>query len=771
MQDFIRKPGFKAIIFLISAATLVMAVLGFIGFIFCLDASFYDNESGGSGTGYILSNIYGDEINSVATYLAEGDETRLKEVYSPQQTNLRISAQEITAEGTGDPIYSYDPAAETPRNTRTYYLVCQFDSYRNLEWWDYSPYSSIFSSYETANETVTDGDSRQPESKQYTVTMGVTAFPQVNDRVSILTDAFTWLYGRRFTVIWMTVGSIILGLISHILLLAGAGRRPGNEAAVPGWQEKVPLDVYLCISLTGITLGICLLDELGMLIGYGRSEVVMLSIFFILVLGACAVLIEMMLGTLATRLKIGKWWRNCLIWKICAWALRLIVRGWNLVYDRLIGKVLRGVGGFFTALPMVWQGILATIAVLFLEFFLTLMLMNAGGFGTLLWFVFNGAVVFGAAFLLAQMKRLSHAGKKMAEGDLDFRVDTEGMIPVFKEHGENLNAISAGMSHAVDERMRSERMKTELITNVSHDIKTPLTSIVNYVDLLSKEQPENERMQEYISALQRQSARLRKLIEDLVEASKASTGNLSVDLQPCELGVLLSQTAGEYEERLHAQGLTLVVNAPQEPVMVMADSRHIWRVLDNLMSNICKYALPGTRVYMTLEKKSDAVMTLRNISRDQLNLTEEELMERFTRGDSSRSTEGSGLGLSIARSLLELQHGKMNIQVDGDLFKVILHMPLISDKGAPQPVDPEPHLEITPLEVPAEKKPAEDWVTPGKAADPLAWENVRGKAYLKTPVEPAQGEAVTKEKLKKMAKHPARWLYGKLKFIAESEDE
>ncbi len=771
MQDFIRKPAVKAVIFLVSAATLVMAVLGIIGFAFCLDSSFYESEPGGSGTSYILSNIYTDELNSAAQYLAEGSETRLKEVYSPQQTNLRISAQEITAEGTGEPVYSYDPSAETLRNTRTYYLVCHYDSYGNLEWWDYSSYSSIFSSYETVDEPVTDGDSRQTGSKKYAVTMGITASPQVNDRISILTDAFTWLYGYRFTVIWMTVGSIILGLLSHILLLAGAGRRPWVEAVVPGWQEKVPLDVYLCISVILQVLAVCLLNELGMLIGYGRSELVLFSMIFVVVLAASAVLFEMLLGTLATRLKMGKWWRNCLIWKLCAWALRLIVRGWNLVYDRLVGKVLRAIGGFFTALPMVWQGILTTIAILFLEFFLTLMLMNTSGFGTLLWFLFNGAVVFGAVFLLAQMKRLSNAGKKMAEGDLDFRVDTEGMIPVFKEHGENLNAISAGMSHAVDERMRSERMKTELITNVSHDIKTPLTSIVNYVDLLSKEQPENERMQEYISALQRQSARLRKLIEDLVEASKASTGNLSVDLQPCELGVLLSQTAGEYEERLNAQGLTLVVNAPEEPVMVMADSRHIWRVLDNLMGNICKYALPGTRVYMTLEKKGDAVMTLRNISRDQLNLTEEELMERFTRGDSSRSTEGSGLGLSIARSLLELQHGKMNIQVDGDLFKVILHMPLIGDKGTPQPVDPEPHLEITPIAMPEEKKPAEDWGSPGKAPDPLAWENVQKKAYLKTPAEPAQSEAVTKERLKKMAKNPAKWLYGKLKFIAESEDE
>ena len=243
----------------------------------------------------------------------------------------------------------------------------------------------------------------------------------------------------------------------------------------------------------------------------------------------------------------------------------------------------------------------------------------------------------------------------------------------FKDFAESLNNINEGLSVAINEKMKSERFKTELITNVSHDIKTPLTSIINYVDLIKKEKPENENIKEFIDVLDRQSSRLKKLIEDLMEASKASTGNLAVNLSVCEAGVLLSQTVGEFDERLNAAGLTPVVGIPEAPVKIMADGRHLWRVFDNLMNNICKYSQNGTRVYLDVsEKDGKAKITFRNISKYELNITGEELTERFVRGDKSRNTEGSGLGLSIARSLTELQGGELKIDIDGDLFKVTL---------------------------------------------------------------------------------------------------
>lgn len=236
------------------------------------------------------------------------------------------------------------------------------------------------------------------------------------------------------------------------------------------------------------------------------------------------------------------------------------------------------------------------------------------------------------------------------------------------------------MSRAVEERMKSERFKTELITNVSHDIKTPLTSIINYVDLLEKEKLDNPKAEEYLEVLERQSARLKKLIEDLMEASKASTGNLAVHLERLEAGVFLVQTVGEFEEKTMASNLELLIQKPETPVYIMADGRHFWRVIDNLMNNICKYAQPGTRVYINLEVSGEEVlMTFRNTSRYALNISSEELMERFVRGDSSRNTEGSGLGLSIAQSLMELMNGKMELYVDGDLFKVVLHFSSLTD--------------------------------------------------------------------------------------------
>ena len=243
-----------------------------------------------------------------------------------------------------------------------------------------------------------------------------------------------------------------------------------------------------------------------------------------------------------------------------------------------------------------------------------------------------------------------------------------------KRHAEDLNAIGVGMNKAVEQRLKSERLKTELITNVSHDIKTPLTSIVNYVDLLKKQDLPPD-AQEYLMVLDRQSRRLKKLTEDLVEASKASTGNVTVNLEPIVVNEIIHQAIADYEEKLAAGKLEMIVNTYEGNLMALADGRLLWRVLDNLLGNVCKYAMAGTRVYVDLSAQDGRVfLSMKNISRDPLNVSAEELMERFVRGDASRHTEGSGLGLNIARSFMDLMGGGFELYVDGDLFKAELSL-------------------------------------------------------------------------------------------------
>ncbi|MBR5247503.1 MAG: sensor histidine kinase, partial [Lachnospiraceae bacterium] len=297
----------------------------------------------------------------------------------------------------------------------------------------------------------------------------------------------------------------------------------------------------------------------------------------------------------------------------------------------------------------------------------------------ILWLIEKVLVIPLVLYVALAIHKLLKGSEALVEGNLSAKVDTKYLIGSFKEQGDNLNSIAQGLNVVVEERMKSERLKTELITNVSHDIKTPLTSIINYADLIVEEPTENGKITEYAEVLKRQSARLKKLIEDLMEASKASTGNIEVNMMPCEVGVLLTQTMGEYEQRLAELGLELIARQPEQPVRIMADGKLLWRVFDNLLNNICKYAMGGTRVYLTVEDRGDvAAIAFKNISRYPLDVSAEELKERFVRGDKSRHTEGNGLGLSITQSLTQLQGGQLELTVDGDFFKVVLFFQKVS---------------------------------------------------------------------------------------------
>ena len=296
---------------------------------------------------------------------------------------------------------------------------------------------------------------------------------------------------------------------------------------------------------------------------------------------------------------------------------------------------------------------------------------------------FSIALAFGGSVLLALPVLLwfIHADiirentEDIVSGDLSKKINTEHMHGALKKHAENINSIQDGIQLAVAREMKSEHLKTELITNVSHDIKTPLTSIINYVDLLQKEHTAEEE-QQYLEVLDRQSSRLKKLIEDLIEASKASTGNINADITAINVSEIISQSISEYRDKFEENSLEVVITEDREDLQVMADGNLLWRVLNNLYNNICKYSQPNTRVYVRVREEDDnALIEIKNISREMLNISADELMERFVRGDSSRHTEGSGLGLNIARSLMDVMKGSLNISIDGDLFKSEIRIP------------------------------------------------------------------------------------------------
>jgi signal transduction histidine kinase len=241
-----------------------------------------------------------------------------------------------------------------------------------------------------------------------------------------------------------------------------------------------------------------------------------------------------------------------------------------------------------------------------------------------------------------------------------------------------INNIGEGLHSAVDASVKNERLKTDLITNVSHDIKTPLTSIINYVDLLKRENIEDEKIKGYIDILDNKSQRLKNLTEDLVEASKISSGNIKLEMSKINFVELINQTEGEFSEKLEVKGLQIIKTLPIDSVFIQADGRRMWRVIENLYNNVAKYAMPNTRVYVDVKAEANKVMcSIKNISENPLNINADELTERFIRGDVSRSTEGSGLGLSIAKNLTSLQKGTFDIYLDGDLFKVTITFPKV----------------------------------------------------------------------------------------------
>lgn len=458
----------------------------------------------------------------------------------------------------------------------------------------------------------------------------------------------SWLTEHTGLTIFLTALFALLALFFFCFLMASAGHWAGHEGIHLTWLDKIPADVWLLVLLCTFFIG-----WEAFYYEWGR-------VFF------CAALVPLVLLFLcafAAQCKAGTVLRGALIGRIARFL-------WRIVRSLFLGlwRIARN-------LPLLWKTALVMAGVFFLE-----MLFVLAGYGSVdgIFVIMKAVELLAALYIALNLRALQKGGEKLARGDFSSPIDTKYLIGDFKRYGQELNDVQGGLEQAVQEQMKAEHLKTELITNVSHDIKTPLTSIVNYVDLLKKEDIPSPNAQEYIAVLDRQSHRLKKLTEDLVEASKASSGALNVELQPTDVNVLLSQIEGEYQERLAACHLTLVTQPPAPGTMIQADSRLLSRVMDNLVSNVCKYAMENTRVYVTAAvRDGQAVISFKNVSRDELNISPDELMERFVRGDASRHSEGSGLGLSIARSLVQLQGGTFALSIDADLFRADIVFPLI----------------------------------------------------------------------------------------------
>lgn len=486
--------------------------------------------------------------------------------------------------------------------------------------------------------------------EDYTIECYVDGKLQNGDQFSFLNDFVYMIYRLRFIAILICIVGAFAMVVSFAFLMSAAGYHDNAESPGLSWFDKIYLElIILAVGLLGFF-------ELIILDGISLFSIAM-AIWAVFIILFDITLLLLVCMSLAARLRCKSFWKTTLIFTILHWLFTLLV------------KVL-------SYIPSMWKLILAIGLFGICELFLIVLW---GPDDIIYLFFFEKCVFIPLIFYVAVVvNQLENTSKKIAAGDMSATVNTKCFFGSFKRQGEHLNSIKLGISQAVEDKMKSERFKTELITNVSHDIKTPLTSIINYVDLLGKEDLQNETAKEYIQIISKNSDRLKKLVVDLVDASKASSGVLQLDMQPMNIDVLLEQIGGEYTERLSNNYLELIMRKPEESIQIMADGQRIYRVFDNLLNNICKYALPHTRVYLLLEKQNNnAVITFKNISANELDISADDLLERFVRGDKSRNTEGSGLGLSIAESLTTLQNGDFQLQVDGDLFKVIITFPII----------------------------------------------------------------------------------------------
>lgn len=448
--------------------------------------------------------------------------------------------------------------------------------------------------------------------------------------------------------------SLIGWILSLVYLTLAAGRREGEDEIYLNFSDRIKTELMIATFVI-LTSEIVVLtgratskqwDVSGLLVASGTISFIVDTLFLIFYL------------SMVRRLKAEVMWENSLI----CWL------------GRGLSKTFRE------------RSVTVQVLIRFAVHMAVCFVLAVGTFyfrnmaALLLLLVFCAMEAYMMLRAAVEHYQILKGVEKIAGGNLSAKIDVEELHGEDRKLAEAINNIGAGLLHAVDDSTKNERMKANLITNVSHDIKTPLTSIINYVNLIKREDIENERVKNYVRILDEKSQRLKQLTEDLVEASKVSSGNVKLDMQQIDLVELVCQTGGEFNEKFESKELTIVTKLPHDAVYIYSDGRQLYRVIENLYNNVAKYALEKTRVYVDVQSDGDeAVFSIKNVSEKVLpvdNSSVDDLTERFIRGDVSRTTEGSGLGLSIAKNLTTLMGGRFGISVDGDLFKAEIVLPV-----------------------------------------------------------------------------------------------
>ena len=629
----------SAIIILICMAMIAVGCV--LGISYLVEYNFYEEGDGGKTAKTVAFQLYSlDDLEQAQDYYScyyqDEDSYRLnyyRDRFSADRTNFRFYVTDNSE------IVYYTNSKAGIESAKNEFASAQYSG------------SSSFFIYDEKGETI-------PLRINYYVSLSGDG--TVSDKYS---SAFRWIEiadSLKYSLfLALAVAAVVIVImLSQITINAGLRENESGEVE-PGFIDKIPFDICLLFlaavwGIAWVIMGLTMAGDVGMVL----NNVIIMILFVALIL-----ILMTFLQTLSVRVKMGKLYKNTLIYRAIRKFKRKTPRSIRKrIFKEMsfFKKICIGIALFIVAeaailLTMVYLGIIGEVFAP----------MSVFGMFLVVWALSRLILIPIIAMIAINLNYIREEGQRLAEGVLGDEIASKLTIASFRAHGKNLDQIKKEINKAMEQEIKSERLKSELITNVSHDIKTPLTSIVSYVELLRREDTAPEEREKYLEILSRHTGNLNILLDELIEASKISSGNIEIELSKISMNIIIGQTVEEFADKLEKNSLLPRISMPDDDVYVMGDGRWIWRILSNLLNNACKYAVPETDVEITLEQKDGrAILSISNEAETEITVDAQELTERFVRGDSSRHTEGSGLGLSITKILAELQDAQLEVEVD-----------------------------------------------------------------------------------------------------------